>query len=111
MKNMKKLFFLLFSSTIFIANGDVSNSKHAISYDGGDRFGDRVLVYSQARYLSYATSIPLLYRPFYYSECLNIEYEAYSYDQYASRFQHILYIRSPQDLNEFFSRIINPNAP
>jgi hypothetical protein len=84
--------------------------QHAISYEGGCRFGDRILGYSQARYLSYFTGLPFLYRPFIYSECLTIDYQAQSYEMHAKDYENVFYINSNQTLQEFFCKIQDPNT-
>lgn len=86
--------------------------QHAISYNlGGDRFGDKVLGYVQARYLSYITSIPFLYRPFIYSDQLIIDNNALPYDLHAHKYGRQFHIASGQTLTEFFHQIQNPQSP
>jgi hypothetical protein len=85
--------------------------RHAITYEGGARFGDRVLGYFQARYLSHSTGIPFIYRPFPYSEYVNIAFEARPYFPFAVRYRFIFHIRSAQTLSEFFCKIRDPNTP
>jgi hypothetical protein len=86
--------------------------RHAISYDlGGGRFGDKLLGYSQARYLSYITHVPFLYRAFPYSEQLTVEFQALAYDQYASKYAHTFHINSSKTLTECLTKIRNPQTP
>src|SRR5690348_6467543 len=97
--------FLIFSPLQFFA-------KHAISYDFGNaRFGDKILGYTEAHYLSYCTSLPFLYHPFNYSQYLNIEHESLPYDQNHTKYAKKFYINSASTLAEFFSIIRNPNSP
>src|SRR5690348_8719112 len=104
---MKRCVFLLFLFLALILKVDARDilHRHAISYEGGDRFGDRLLIYAQARYLSYMTAVPFLYRPFIYSDRLSIEWEARPFDQYASQYTHVFHITSNQTLTEFFAKI------
>lgn len=106
---MKKI--LLICVFLFIGSLSALPTKHSLSYEGGDRFGDRVLVYAQARYLSYITSTTFLYRPFIYSEHVTIDFEAFPYDKYAYRYHRILHIFSIETLAEFFRIIQDPNSP
>ena len=53
----------------------LSNMLHAsyVTYDfSGGRFGDNLLAYIHARWISYAYKIPLLYKPFEYSDKLQL---------------------------------------
>ena len=85
--------------------------QHAITYDGGARFGDRAMGYAQARYLSFMTDVPFIYRPFLYSEYLTIDFQAAAYDAEASRFICTFRINSAQSLSDFFCKIRDPNTP
>ncbi len=102
----------LFSADLF-SYGSLSDlpSKHSLSYEGGDRFGDRVLVYAQARYLSYITSTTFLYRPFIYSDTLTIEFQAFPYEAYACRYHRVFHIFSLETLTEFFRILRDPHSP
>ncbi len=62
---MNKFFLLLFVSARLFAGND-----HAITYDKGSRFGDNLLSYLHAKWISYQRKIPLRYRPFKYSSKL-----------------------------------------
>jgi hypothetical protein len=110
----KKLALLFVCVASFlIASSDTELAKrHALTYDeGGGRFGDRILVYAQARYLSFLTEIPFLYRPFIYSDQLIIEHNAEPYDKYAQRFKNKFHINSAGTFSEFLCLIRNPNIP
>src|SRR3989344_5126733 len=86
-------------------------AKHAISYEGGDRFGDRLLVYAQARYLAYLTEIPFLYRPFPYSECITAEHQSHPFDRYKVLCRTVEHLQSAESFREFFRKIRDPTAP
>jgi hypothetical protein len=96
---------------IFFQTPCLDAQNHAISYQGGSRFGDRVLGYCQARYLSYVTGIPFLYRSFPYSQHLTIEYQAENYDTWARRYPTTFTICSANTLTEFFAKIRDPKTP
>src|SRR5579883_2519540 len=94
-----------------------SMTRHAISFrytgcpDHLSRFGDRALGYAQARYLSYLTSIPFLYRNFPYSDKISIDFQALPYDQEAHRYRSHFYINSANTLVEFFQKASDPSTP
>ncbi|MEX1012099.1 MAG: hypothetical protein WD595_04765 [Waddliaceae bacterium] len=49
----------------------ISATEQAVTYDlGGGRFGDKLLGYLHAKWISYQYGIPFLYRPFIYSDLL-----------------------------------------
>ncbi len=111
----KRLFlFLLIGlfSALALSAGEELAKRHAISYDlGGDRFGDKIVGYCHARFLSYSTSVPFLYRHFPNSEKLTIEYEAYPYEADASKFKNnVVHINSEKTLTHFFRVIRDPHA-
>jgi hypothetical protein len=110
---MKKRALCLFLLAIFFVEvcADAHSKKHAISFSGGDRFGDRLLAYAQARYLSYITSIPFLYHSFPYSHLLTIENDAISYDDQASNYSDIFHICSAHSFSQFLCRIREPSTP
>lgn len=89
---------------------ELIQSRHGISYENGGRFGDRVLGYAQARYLSYSTGLQFFHRPFAYSEHLTLEFEALPYDQYSNEYPDKFYINSAESLTEFFCKIRDPKV-
>ena len=97
-------------SEITSTTKNFESAKHAITYEGGSRFGDRMLVYAQARYLSYLTSVSFLYRPFIYSNKLNIEHKAKAYEREVGSFGTICRINSYETLEYFFRIIRDPLA-
>lgn len=107
---MKRLFFLLCLLVGFAGNANESRQRHAISYQGGARFGDRMLVYAQARYLSYVTSVPFLYRPFIYSDQVTIDCEAALFDQYRGNYSRTLIVNSLSTLVDLFRLIEDPQT-
>lgn len=61
-------FFILFL-LLFSAQQGFTRSAVTYTFSGG-RFGDNLLSYSRAKYISYLYDIPLLYIPFAYSDSL-----------------------------------------
>ncbi len=89
-----------------------TQARHAISYEYcPGRFGDKILGYSHARYLSYATKLPFLSRPFPNSEFLTIEYQSIPFAENAKQYCQIFHIKSADTLAEFFRKIQDPNTP
>ena len=81
MKKQFCLFILFFLIAYFptysiqrsheILNEKTNNTPSAITWEpNGGRFGDNLLSYSKAKWLSYKSNIPLLYLPFKYSDQL-----------------------------------------
>lgn len=86
--------------------------QHAITYNlGGSRFGDKVLGYLQARYVSYVTKLPFLYRPFIYSDQLDLSYDALPYDQYAHSYSRHVHVESRDNFTEFMAQIRDESTP
>jgi len=102
-----------FPSLLAVKDFDLARTaRHAISYEyTGGRFGDRVLGYAHARYLSYATGLLFLRRSFIHSEYLTIEYESDSFDAKISEYCEVYHINSPDTLAEFFQKIQSPDTP
>ena len=91
---------------------DKKPTRHAITYEyTAGRFGDKLLGYAQARYLSHLTGLSFLYRPFENSQYLTIEYEAFSLEQHYKAYSQILHIRSPETITEFFKMLRDPQTP
>ena len=60
---------------IFLS-GQVLAKKVYLTYDlPGGRFGDQLLSYMHAKWLSYTYDLTLLYKPFIYSEALMVDDE------------------------------------
>src|ERR1700742_2068654 len=72
MKNKCTYFFIL--SLVSIPFYCLTkNDPSAITWEpNGGRFGDNLLSYSRAKWLSYQYNIPLLYLPFRYSDQLRL---------------------------------------
>lgn len=103
---------ILFFSNLRADSDLAIPSKHAITHAiPGARFGDQILGYAQARYLSYLTSIPFLYKPFLYSDLLTIDFQAQPYHRQVHQYQSLVHIHSANSLADFFCRIRDPNAP
>lgn len=74
---MKRLFMMLFITLLFTNNINIAQeftlSGSAITYElNGGRFGDNLLSYSRAKWISYLYNIPLKIYPFPFSDQLKI---------------------------------------
>ena len=107
---MIRVVFFLWILVPFFCNANELRQRHAISYQGGHRFGDRMLVYAQARYLSYITSVPFLYNHFIYSDQVTIEEDARAFEEEQGHYQRRILINSPSTFFDLISSIDNPNA-
>ena len=87
--------FLFLMSFISFAQGTQSS---AVTYEfSGGRFGDNLLSYLHAKWISYQYQIPLLYKPFKYSEMLKMDEIETRYDLSKHKFHsNILLGRSQQ---------------
>jgi hypothetical protein len=64
------IYFLITSSLC------VAHNKSAITYTfSGGRFGDNLIAYMHAKWLSYKFNMPLLYKPFKYSQLLALHHK------------------------------------
>src|SRR5579863_5779102 len=99
------LFFLLYihpsiitgavSSEALCEGGSSSEAcNSAITWEpNGGRFGDNLLSYSRAKWLSYQFNIPVLYLPFKYSDQLMLHEQELMYTpEQAQQFDHIVRI-------------------
>jgi hypothetical protein len=69
--------------------GKLHGDSSAVSYNfSGGRFGDNVLAYLHAKWLSYHYNLPLLYKPFNYSSELNMHDEELWYSDEAKHFRY-----------------------
>ncbi len=87
-KNYKTPFFflvflsLLFQSSFLIADG----GKKAVTYQfSGGRFGDNLLSYLHAKWISYKYDIPVIYQPFLYSDQLHLHAEGLKTNEMCSQ--------------------------
>lgn len=91
---MKKIafYFLLFSQLSF--------GKCAITYDlNGGRFGDCLSTYAKAKWFAFKYQLPLLYKPFEYSEQLNLHIFETAYNPEDSKsFSKIVKVKSEADI-------------
>jgi hypothetical protein len=64
----------LFLSLFFLSSILTYSAEHAVTYEfSGGRLGDNLLAYSHAKWVSYVYGIPLLYKPFAYSDQLVLD--------------------------------------
>ncbi len=107
---IRKIFFhmVVFATML---EGNPTQDRHAISYGfSNGRFGDNILSYVQARYISHLTATPFLYRPFKFSNQLILEYDARPFNQHTSKYPHQFHINSGPTLTEFLRQIRDPKT-
>lgn len=102
---MKRLYILLI--LIFCSNSHCVFSEakiilpgvSAISYKlNGGRFGDNLLSFCRAKWLSYTYNIPLLYQPFSYSNQLVLhKAEMLRTQQRCGQFEHIVWLSAHKE--------------
>lgn len=84
---MKKIGFLVFLFTAYLNASSQIPLKTAVTYElAPGRFGDNLLSYIHAKWISYTYDIPLLYRPFSYSDQLELHDIELSYDEHIKQF-------------------------
>lgn len=104
-KNEKKLkkFFLLISLFSSVTPCLFADPLQAITYFwGGGRFGDKIISYTTAKWISYKYDIPLLLKPFEYSAMLRLGKEEKKFskeilEQYGNT---VIPINSGEDIAE-----------
>ncbi len=68
---MKAIALLIVLCATSVAFGETASDKAAVTYDlGGGRFGDKLIGYLHAKWISFRYQMPLLYQPFPYSDQL-----------------------------------------
>lgn len=95
---------------ILIMHGVLSAYPHAITHIPSEDLGDSLLNYVQARYLSAASNVPLLYRALF-DECIQLSYQAQSYDAKKSQYEQTITISDDASLLRFFDIIRTPESP
>lgn len=101
----KQISCLLFSLTIFMQHAAPTyNSAVTYTFNGG-RLGDKLISYLHAKWVSYVYGIPLLYKPFTYSDQLELHNKEIAYESYnLRRFSNYFELHQNQSL------VVNPNA-
>ncbi len=78
----------------------ISPRKHAVTYTfSGGRFGDNLISYLHAKWISYHYGIPLLYKPFPYSDELMLHYVEKSHKTFQHRYKKSISIKKEKDLH------------
>lgn len=81
---MKKI---LLSVLLLCCSFKIDDSPHAVTYTfSGGRFGDNLLAYLHAKWISYKYKIPLLYKEFDYSDQLKLHDYELDYNIYKGRY-------------------------
>lgn len=89
---MKKQIWFYLIVLCFLCNGVAATMRQAVTYDQSPgRFGDNLLSYIHAKWISYKHNIPLLYKPFVYSDCLALHnIEQWYTNELRSTFGHVV---------------------
>jgi hypothetical protein len=96
------------SLTIFtcVSAWSTAHTEAAVTYllDGG-RLGDKLLSYLHAKWVSHVYKIPLLYKPFPYSDQLILHTQEIQYNSYdLGKFSHFFELKKNQQL------VVNPSS-
>jgi len=88
----------LLSSSTAIAK---SEKRRAVTYElGGGRFGDKLLGYLHAKWLSYKYDLPLYYKPFPYSDQLAMhQIETFWSDGFLKNFKNVKRLEYQQEFD------------
>jgi hypothetical protein len=83
----------LIVTTGFIKPCQFGSQASAVTYElGHGRFGDSLVGYLHAKWISYRYKIPLLYKPFYYSTQLKLHEKELSYEECRKWFKNIIFL-------------------
>ena len=75
-------------------------ASQAVTYElSPGRFGDNLISYIHAKWISYKYRIPLLYKPFIYSSSLVLHDVELPYAQYAKNFKKVVYLGRKRNVN------------
>jgi len=96
----KSLFYSIFFSlywSIFVA----AQTNQAVTYfSGNGRFGDKIIAYATAKWISFKFNILLLLKPFQYSSMLRLGREKKYSKEMVEQFERVIPIESEQDVIE-----------
>ncbi len=98
-KIVKKIFYSIILS-LYWSVVITAQANQAITYFwGGGRFGDKIISYTTAKWISYKHNIPLLLKPFKYSLMLRLGREEKKYSkEIMQQFEEVMPIESGQDI-------------
>ncbi len=96
MRNKYVIFVLL----IFISSiSNILCSGITYQFEGAGRFGDCVVIYCKSKYLSLIHNLPFYYKPFKYSDKLNMHLMEKNYNSLNTKFQHEKLVHSGDEIN------------
>lgn len=102
--NTSRRFFLGIVLSM-LCGGSLSVPSAVTYYQDGSRFGSQLLNYIHAAWVSYICKVPLLYKPFFYSNQLVLHDAAFSFDDYKALYgQKIKLIESPRQIQDITSK-------
>ena len=92
---MRILVLLALFVSVSIVDAQTSAITHA---NKGGRFGDRLLQYAKAKWISQRCGIPLLYKPFQYSDQLMMHEIELLYDEERSKYGREVWVNSQKQV-------------
>src|SRR3990167_1085814 len=67
-------------------------SPAAVTYDfSGGRFGDCIMCYLHAKWISFKYKIPIIFKPFKYSDKLVMHYKELQFDNNINRLKRVIF--------------------
>ncbi len=99
---MKKIFYSIFFSLCWPIVVTAQANQAITYFWGKGRFGDKIIYYVTAKWISYKFNIPLLLKPFQYSSMLRLGREEEKYSKgIAGQFKQIVPVGSEQGIIEY----------
>jgi hypothetical protein len=100
MHNIIKKLFLLSVALLFFTQGSGKNCNSAITYYDREngRLGDLLRLYIKTKWIAYRHNVPLLHKPFPFSDQFELDYKEARYNQnLLKNFQHVEKINHDPD--------------
>src|SRR5665213_983093 len=84
---------LAYISFICLVSYSYAHEEKAVTYEfSGGRLGDNLLSYLHAKWISYRHQIPLLYKPFKYSDKLMLDTNEIRFDLSTKKFEQVVHL-------------------
>lgn len=101
MRMRRNLFWLIVFFIYVFPLRQLAVSPSAVTYElSPGRFGDNLVSYIHAKWISYKYNLPLLYKPFIYSDCLLIhEYELFYTESIKKNFGKTIFLGGKTSVN------------
>ena len=96
---IKKIFYSIIFSLCWSIVVTAQVNQAITYFWGGGRFGDKIISYTTAKWISYKCNIPLLLKPFKYSSMLRLGREEKKYaKETVKQFEEVMPIECEQDI-------------